>query len=185
MIVKSPSQALPNQAVQLYFVLYAVSIACFHHKQQLFIHVSGAVICHTIVCNAVSLIQILSVMLFQSSFDKYNVKKSPVEKLCFVLHCAFVLSFIIQVANHLVTVNVSVLFAVIFTISLFVTTLFSICSKHATVSVSHNIHSHDVIEIDVADVETFAVNSDLKLFLFEYIFFQCYIINFEYHFQAL
>jgi hypothetical protein len=83
-----------------------------------------------------------------------------------------VLSFIIHVANHLVTVNVSVLLAVILIISLFVTTSFSICSKQATVSVSRNIHSHAVIEIDVADVETLAVNKLLKLFLFAYIFFE-------------
>lgn len=185
MIVKSQSEASPNHASHQYFDLYALSIACFHHKQQLLMYVAGAVMCPIIVCNAVSFVQILSVMLFQSSFDKYNVKKSPTENVCFVFHCAFVLSFIIQVANHLVTVNVSAFFAVIFTISLFVTTSFSTCSKHATVSASHNIHSHAVIEIDVALDETFAVNSDLKLFLFAYMFFHDYIINSEYLLQAL
>lgn len=38
--------------------------------------------------------------------------------------------------------------------------------------VSRKIHSHDVIEIEVSSTPTFAVNSDLKLFLFASIFFQ-------------
>jgi predicted CDP-diglyceride synthetase/phosphatidate cytidylyltransferase len=59
-----------------------------------------------------------------------------------------------------------VLFAVILIISLFVTTPLSTCSKHATVSVSQRIHSHEVIEIVVSSTPTLPVNSLLKLFLF-------------------
>lgn len=39
-------------------------------------------------------------------------------------------------------------------------------------SVSRKTHSPDVIEMEVSSTQTFAVNSDLKLFLFASIFFQ-------------
>lgn len=124
-ITQSPSLASPNHAIHQYFELYATSIDHFQLKQQLLIHVLGAFICQTIVCNAVSFVQIFCVILSRNSFERYNERKSPETKDWLHCHCAFVWSFIIQTANHLVTVNVSLFFAVIFTISLFVQTSFS------------------------------------------------------------
>lgn len=71
-IIQSQSLASQNQAFHQHLVTYALSIACFHHKQQLFMQVSGAVICHIIVCNAVSFVDIHVVILSRSSFDRYN-----------------------------------------------------------------------------------------------------------------
>lgn len=121
-ITQSPSLASPNHATPPYFELYAESMDHFQFKQLLLIHVLGAFICQTIVCNAVSLIQIFCVILSQISFERYNERKSPTENAWLHCHCCFVSSFMIQTANHLVTVNVSVDFAVIFTISLFMQT---------------------------------------------------------------
>lgn len=102
-----------------------MSIAFFHDCKQLLIHVSGAVILASIVWISDWFVASHVAMLSHNSFDKYKVKKSPVENVCAVFHCAFVLSFIIQSANDLVIVNVSSLFAVIFTISLLVQILSS------------------------------------------------------------
>lgn len=124
-IMQSPSLASPNHATPPYFELYATSIDHFQLKQQLLIHVFGAFICQTIVCNAVSFIQIFHVILSQISFERYNERKSPETNAWLHCHCAFVSSFMIQTANHLVTVNVSLFFAVIFMISLFVQTVSS------------------------------------------------------------
>ena len=93
------------------------AIRLLQHQSMQFLIV---VICSLINAIASALFTHQVVMLSRNSFEKYNERKSPVEKVWGVFPCAFVWSFIIHTANHLETVKESEFFAVIFMISLFV-----------------------------------------------------------------